>query len=253
MNVLIPVLIFIFGLVVGSFLNVVIYRMRELDTILNTRSHCPECKKEIRWYDLIPFLSFILLKTRCRYCAKPISWQYPLVELATGAIFVALFYLYGFSWDMLFYVIISMFLIVIFVYDLIHSIIPDEMLWPAVIISLLYLAFGGGLGVFKMALMGVAIAVGFLGIIYVLGKGKWMGMGDVKLAVLLGLITPFPYVLLTLFSAFIVGSIIGIILMLTGKKTMKSEIPFGPFLIIGVYISLFFGTEIINWYLGMMR
>ena len=252
MDILIPVLIFVFGLVVGSFLNVVIYRMRELNTILNTRSHCPECKKEIRWYDLIPFLSFILLKTRCRYCAKPISWQYPLVELGTGVIFVVLYFLYGFSWDLLFFAVMSAFLMVIFVYDFIHSIIPDEMLWPAVIISLVYLAFGGGLDVFKMALFGVLIAVGFLGIIYILGRGKWMGLGDVKLAVLLGLITPFPYIIITLFFAFIIGSLIGIIFLILGKKTMKSEIPFGPFLIIGLYISLFFGPVIINWYLNII-
>jgi len=245
------IIIFIIGLVVGSFLNVVIYRMRELHTVIATRSHCPKCKREIAWYDLIPFLSFLILKTRCRVCGKPISWQYPLVEIGTACLFLALYWKFGLSVSLFFSSLVSTFLIVIFVYDLKTMLIPDEMLYPAIVITLIYLAFGSASN-FKFSLYGVLIAVGFLGIIYLIGRGKWMGFGDVKLAVLLGLVSPFPEIFVTLFSAFLIGSIVGILMIIVGKKTFKSEIPFGPFLILGLYISIFWGEKILGWYLNMI-
>jgi len=248
---LIPILIFIFGALIGSFLNVVIVRMRELHTIISTRSHCPECKKEIKWYDLVPFISFILLKTKCRACGKPISWQYPLVELGTAILFTALYHQLGLSWVLLLQCIIAAFLIVIFVYDLRNMEIPDEMLYPAILFSVILLIVGNQFD-FKMALYGMLVGVGFLGLIYLIGRGKWMGLGDVKLAVLLGLVTPFPNILITLFSAFIIGSIYGIVQIILKNKNMKSEIPFGPFLIIGLYITVFYGDSILGWYLGIL-
>jgi leader peptidase (prepilin peptidase)/N-methyltransferase len=245
------IIIFVIGLLIGSFLNVVIYRMNDLHTVLATRSHCPHCKKEIKWYDLIPFVSFIILKTKCRSCGKPISWQYPLVELGTALIFMTLYLQFGNHFYTYFLMLISCFLIVIFVYDLLFSLIPDEMLWPAVIISAIYIAFTGGANIL-MSVYGVITTVGFLGIIYLLGKGKWMGLGDVKLAILLGLVTPFPSVFITLFFAFVIGSIYGLIMIAYKQKTFKSEVPFGPFLIVGLYISLFWGQKIIDWYLGII-
>lgn len=248
---LIAIIIFIFGLLIGSFLNVVIYRLPELHTILGTRSHCPKCKTILKWYDLIPFFSFILLKTRCRYCTKPISWQYPLVEVGTGLLFLLLYLKFGFTLYTCYLLLVSCFLIVIFVYDLLHYVIPEEMLWPAIILSLIYLAFNS-INQFKLALLGVLIAVAFLGLLYLLGRGKWMGMGDVKLAILLGLLAPFPQVLVVLFVAFVLGSIVGLCLLVLKMKSLKSEIPFGPFLILGLYISIFWGDKILKWYLGII-
>lgn len=251
MSLSIALLIFIIGLLVGSFLNVVIYRMDDLRTILITRSHCPKCKKEIKWFDLIPFISFFLLKTRCRNCGKSISWQYPLVELGTALLFVCIYLHFGLNSYSILLLLLSCFLIVIFVYDLLYSIIPDEILWPAAIIWAIYLIFTGANSMLA-SLYGLIIAVGFLGGIYLLGRGKWMGLGDVKLAVLLGMMTPFPDIFITLFFAFIIGSIYGLLQVAYHQKTLKSELPFGPFLIIGLYISLFWGDKIINWYLKII-
>jgi len=244
-------IIFILGLLIGSFLNVVIFRMNELHTIILTRSHCQECKKEIAWYDLIPFLSFIILKTKCRYCDKPISWQYPLVEVGTAILSVLIYWKFGNHLYTYFLLATTYFLIVIFVYDLKKYLIPDEMLYPAIIIAIIYRAFDSPLN-FKMTLLGVLIAVGFLGIIYLLGKGKWMGFGDVKLAILLGLVTPFPLVIITIFLAFLIGSVVGLIMVSLKQKKLKSEVPFAPFLIIGLYLSIFFGEKIISWYFGIV-
>src|SRR3990167_4617058 len=244
-------LIIISGLIIGSFLNVVIHRMDELQSIFLTRSYCPKCKTQLKWYDLIPFISFVLLKTKCRYCGKAISWQYPLVELVTGLLFLLIYIKFGLTLYVCFLFLVSCFLIVIFVYDLQKMLISDEMLYPAIIISLIYLAFGSSYD-FKMALLGALISAGFLGIIYLLGKGKWLGLGDVKLAILIGLLASFSLVLVSLFSAFVLGSLVGVCLLVLKLKNLKSEIPFGPFLITGLYISIFFGQKIIDWYLGII-
>lgn len=243
-------IVFITGLILGSFLNVVIYRLKELETIVLTRSHCPECKAELKWYDLIPFLSFIMLKTKCRYCGKPISWQYPLVEFGTALMFVLIFWQFGNTLGAYFLMLITLFLIVIFVYDLLHSIIPDEMVYPAIIIALIYLVIGN-MANFKLALISALIGGGFFIILYLLGKGKWMGFGDVKLGVLMGLLLPYPKILPALFIAFVLGTIVGLILIVFKKKTIKSEVPFGPFLIIGTYFAIFYGDKILNWYLQL--
>ena len=251
METLSYLIVILIGLVVGSFLNVVIFRMRELHTVVNTRSHCLECKKEIAWYDLIPFFSFFLLKTRCRNCKKPISWQYPLVEAGTAILFLLFYLKFGLTWDLMFQCLIGVFLIVIFVYDLKHSLIPDEMLYPAIVLAVIYAATQN-MAIFKMALLSFAISLGFFLLIYLLGKGKWMGLGDVKLSILLGFLAPFPNILIVLFFAFIIGSIVGIILIFSGKKTLKSEIPFGPFMIIGLYLGIFFSDQILAWYLNLI-
>lgn len=256
MSILIALIVFIIGLMIGSFLNVIIYRLPELQTILKTRSHCPKCKAELKWYDLIPFLSFILLKTRCRYCGKPISWQYPLVELGTALLFVILYWKFGISVSLFFSLLVSMFLIVIFVYDLLHQIIPDEMIWPAIIITLLYLIIFSlsalSSKLFASAIIGAAIGGGAIGLLVFVTRGKGMGIGDIKLGFLIGLISLYPYILISLFSAFILGGLIGIILVLANKKSFKDTIPFGPFLIVGGYISIFFGEQILHWYLNII-
>ncbi len=137
------VFFFIFGLAVGSFLNSVIYRLEKKESIIKIRSHCPYCKKTLSWFELIPIMSFILQKGRCRKCHKQISWQYPLVELATGLLFVGL-YVSGFTFqDLVFWLFVISCLIVIFVYDLKHYIIPDEIIYPAILVAgIWYLVFG---------------------------------------------------------------------------------------------------------------
>lgn len=216
--------VFIFGLCIGSFLNCVIYRLEQKKKITG-RSFCPHCKHTLSWQDLFPIFSFLFLKGKCRHCHEKISIQYPLVELATGLIFILIFNQYSML-DTLYLLIISCFLIIIFIYDLKHYLIPDKILFPAIIIALIYNLIN--LQHILNNLWAVIVASGFLLIIFLISKGRAMGFGDVKLAVLMGLLLGMPDVLVALFLAFFFGAIIGLILMAFKKKSLKSEIPFWP-------------------------
>ena len=251
--------IFLFGLIVGSFFNCVIYRLEQKQSFLKGRSFCPHCKHILFWQDLIPVFSFLFLKGKCRYCQKRISWQYPLVELATGILFVLLLNFSPFGRSLvggeflIFNFIISCFLIIIFVYDLKHFIIPDKIIYPAIGIALIYnfyqlLTTHYPLPIVLNNLYAAFGAAGFFLFIVLVSRGKWMGVGDIKLAFLMGLLLGFPYILVALFFSFLIGAIIGIGLILAKRKTMKSEVPFGPFLVIGTFTALFWGEIIINWY-----
>ncbi len=246
-------IIFTFGLIVGSFLNCVIYRL-EVGKKPTGRSYCPKCRHTLCWQDLIPVLSFIALRGKCRYCHKKISIQYPLVEIATGLLFVLIF---NFSFPNLllttYYLLLTCFLIIIFVYDLKHYIIPDKIIFPAIIITFIYKLFGVWCLVFGHwgFIPAAFLASGFFLAIVLVSRGRWMGMGDVKLAFFMGLFLGFPHILTALFLAFFIGAIIGTGLIALRKKSLKSEVPFGPFLIIGTFIALFWGNSLINWYLGL--
>ncbi len=242
METMFAILVFVFGLVVGSFLNVVIVRLPTEKGFIKGRSHCVHCKKTLRWFDLIPIVSFLLLWGQCRYCKKNISLQYPLVELATGLIFLLIFN----QWQsvdirlfLLFYVAGS--LIIIFVYDLKHYIIPDVVLFPAIIAALPY-------HLSLNYLLSALVAAGFFLGIFLVSRGRWMGFGDVKLAVLLGLLLGFPNIFVGLFLAFILGAMVGVVSIFSHKKGLKSEMPFAPFLILGTFLAYFWGTQIIFWY-----
>jgi leader peptidase (prepilin peptidase)/N-methyltransferase len=249
------ILFFLFGLAGGSFLNAVIYRIDNIMSIARERSQCPHCKKEIAWYDLVPLLSFVALRGICRHCGKKISWQYPIIELTTAILFVVLYLSVGLNWYTVFLAIISMFLIVIFVVDLREMIIPDIMVIPALvfwaIVWIISLIPGIDLGMpvdFVNYLYGGLLGAGFIGLIVLITKNKGMGVGDIKLAGLIGFVLGWPFALIGLLAAFVVGSIVGIIMLINKTKNLKSEIPFAPYLIIGFYIAVFWGTSIINWY-----
>ena len=265
LDILTDIFVFVLGICIGSFLNCVIYRLEQKKS-LNGRSFCPHCKHNLNWMDLFPVLSFLFLGGKCRYCKKKISWQYPMVEIFTGLIFLLIFVsvipsLTGnpesvhLSWIpafagmtiylfFLFYVASA--LIIIFVYDLKHFLIPDKVLFPAIIISLIYRLF------FNFSILnylyGVLAAFGFFYALFAISKGKWMGFGDVKLAILMGLLLGFSNVLAALFLAFFFGAIISLILIAFYRKKIKSEVPFGPFLITGTFIALFYGIQIVQWY-----
>jgi len=282
-------IIFIFGLAVGSFLNVVIFRLENGEKIINDRSKCMRCGHILAWHDLLPVLSFIFLKGKCRYCGRSISIQYPPVELMTGIMFVLILNYtlringltdYGlifsavggqlpFLASLIFYLFIASALIIIFVYDLKHYIIPDKVVYPAIIIVLGYNLFNDLIinnnfqfpisnfqsifnSQFSNFLFSAFLAGGFFLAIVLLTRGKGMGGGDVKLAFLMGLILGWPMIIISVFLSFIIGSTFGILLILAGKKKMKSMIPFGPFLILGTFIGLFWGEKIVKWYFGLM-
>ena len=277
MEILIYFFIFLFGLAVGSFLNCVIYRLERGESFFSGRSYCPHCQHVLNWQDLIPVFSFLILKGKCRYCSQKISWQYPLVELATALLFISLLNLtqvrpvYNLTQVGPVYfclLLISCFLVIIFVYDLRHYIIPDKVVYPAIGIAFLYQLFGTFefrvSNLFRVSsfefrifepmlnpLFSAILASIFFLLIVLVSKGKWMGVGDIKLAFLMGLILGWPNILVALFLAFSIGAIIGIGLIILGKKTLKSEVPFGPFLVTGTFIALFFGNQIINWYFNL--
>lgn len=246
-------IIFIIGLIIGSFLNSVIYRLDNLESIFRERSHCPHCQKQLKWFDLIPLISYLLLYGQCRFCQKKISWQYPVVELATAILFIIIYAFFGLTLYSIILLILSCFLMVIFVYDLYYMIIPDEMIWPAIIITLLlYCIIAYSSHAWQPlgnALLASIIGAGFIGLIVLATRGKGMGIGDIKLAGLIGLMVSYPGIILALFLAFIAGSLAGAYLILSGKRKLKSAIPFGPFLIIGLYLTIFWGEKILNWYL----
>lgn len=231
-------LVFVFGLIVGSFLNCVIYRLEQGESFLKGRSFCPFCKHTLLWQDLIPVFSFVFLKGKCRYCQQKISLQYPLVEIATALLFLLIF---NFQFSIFNFIIVP-FLIIIFVYDLKHYIIPDKVIYPAIIIA--------GIFNFQFSILSAIGAAVFFAAIVLVSYGRWMGIGDIKLAFLMGLILGFPNILVALFLSFFIGAIIGIGLIISGKKKLKSEIPFGPFLVAGTIIAMFVGKELVNWYLN---
>ncbi|MBL7154899.1 MAG: prepilin peptidase [Candidatus Portnoybacteria bacterium] len=239
------VFIFLFGLSVGSFLNVVICRLKSKEPILLSRSHCPHCGTVLKWFDLIPLLSFLIQKGKCRYCGQKISPQYPLVELATGLSFLIIFNQFP-IFNLFFYLIIISFLIVIFVYDLKHYLIPDKIVFPAIGLTFLYQFFENS---FLNSLLAALLAAGFFLSLVLISKGKWMGLGDVKLVGLMGLVLGWPNICLALFLAFLSGAIVGIGLIIAGKKGLKSQIPFGPFLSANTVVVLFYGSQLIEKFL----
>jgi len=264
------ILFLIFGLIVGSFLSVVVSRLETGESIWKGRSKCTTCKKKIKSYDLVPLLSFMVLKGKCRYCEKKISAFYPLIEIATGVLFALLFYRFSDAFSganvYLFFglhILILASLIAVFFYDWFYYIIPDKVLIPvggivlvaAVINSLLSKLFQLDIFVYAPGILnlvlGLVIGGGFFLILVLVSREKWMGWGDVKLGAFLGLFLGYPLVLVALFFAFILGSLFSIILILLKKKSMKDLIPFGPFLVLGGLIALFVGKWVINWYLGI--
>lgn len=252
----------VLGLAIGSFINVLAYRLRIAESIMG-RSFCPHCRNRIAWYDNVPLVSFVLLRFRCRHCRKRISWQYPIVEALTGAAFALVgwrfFRMDDFqTWFLAAYqLVMAGSLIAILVYDVLYMEIPSVVLWPAIVVALAFgfvsdletgtLAdFSGGL--MLQGLAAAAVAFAFFFSLSEFSKEKWMGKGDAYLAILIGLVAGWPGIFMALFLAFSIGAICGIILMTIGKKGMKSQIPFAPFLVIGTLAAVIFYHPAVDWY-----
>ncbi len=247
MNFYYPI-IFIFGLICGSFLNAVIFRLYEQKSFVKGRSFCPKCGQVLKINDLIPVLSFLMLKARCRYCKKSISWQYPMVEVSTGILFCLLYLIFGWSLAFGFYLILTSFLIIIFVYDLKYHLILDKVSIPAIILAII---FGLFLKISPWDMVfGVLIGAGFFFLQFLVSKGKWIGGGDIRLGVLMGIMLGWQKVLLALFLAYFVGAVFSIVLIAMKRKKLKSHLPFGTFLTIGTFTALLWGQIIIDWYLS---
>ena len=239
-------LVFIFGLLIGSFLNCLIYRFNEDKfglKLLFGRSYCPKCKKQLLWRDNIPLFSFFLLKRKCRWCHSPIGWHYPLVELSTGILSLAVYYFS--TSNQIYNLLIVYVLIAVFVSDLRYRTIPDQITYPAITIILIWSIINSQ---WLMILSGLVAAVFFF-LLVLLTRFKGMGLGDVKLAGLMGLFLGFPKIIVAFYLAFLTGALIGVILVLGKKKRFKSEIAFGPFLAGATFIALFWGDKIWQFFL----
>lgn len=253
-------LVAILGLITGSFLNVVILRLHAGKDYIRGRSACPSCGHKLSALELVPVLSWLSQRGRCRHCGRPVSIQYPLVEAATAVLFVLAYisqpHVSAAEWAALwiwFYVIGS--LIVLAVYDLRWYLLPDKVLLPLIPAAVVMIAAqAAGAGSLTSAARPLEAAVLFGGGFYAIAAvsaGKWMGGGDIKLAFVMGLLLGLQKTALAMFIAFCAAALAGGLLILARRKSRKDLIPFGPFLIAGTLISYLYGTSIIGWYLNV--
>lgn len=261
MAIFIAIGYFILGTVFGSFIDCTAERLAKKEDVILKRSYCPKCHHSLAWFDLIPIVSFIFLKGRCRYCHARIPWEYPLVEFSTGLLFAAVPLILGVNTISTFLLVASIPLMIILLYDLKHSLIPDELIYPTLGITLLFwlgedLFLKNPLTIetsfFLKSIIGLGIFGGFLALLYFLTREKGMGLGDVELGLLLGAILGWPQALIGLFLSFFIGAILGLILVITTKKSWKTEVPFGPFLIIGSLTAFLFGPALTSWFLTIL-
>jgi leader peptidase (prepilin peptidase)/N-methyltransferase len=255
------VFIFIFGALIGSFLNVCIYRIPRSQSIIWPSSRCPSCNNPINFYDNIPIISYyLLLRGRCRFCKEKISGIYPLVEVLNAVAYLLVFWRFGFGWSSVVYCILCSALIAITFIDLDFQIIPDRISLPGIPLGLIAGSFllpdpflrATALG-YKASLIGAVSGFSLFYLVAFLSikilKKEGMGGGDIKLMAMLGAFLGWKAVLLTTFLGSLSGAIIGICLMAFRGREKGSLIPFGPFLALGALLSLFFGQEILIWYL----
>ncbi|MGB9848061.1 MAG: prepilin peptidase [Minisyncoccia bacterium] len=300
-EIILSVILFLIGLGVGSFINVITTRFQpdshiKFSQLVSGRSRCPFCFHQLKWYDLIPIFSFVFLRGKCRYCKNKISYQYPIVEFLTAVIFLGLFLkIYNltpvrlalaqqiYSWPvilLLSFAIYLSILIILSIIDLKYYLLPDNYILFGVVLAFLFNAFfywinqnphnnfftcginflGSYIDYFNCQIpfwlspiLGAIFTSGFLFLIYLFSRGKGMGFGDVKLGIFIGLILGLTNSILALVIAFIFGSIAGIILLVAKKRTLKSMVPFGPFLALGVLITIFFGSNLIDLYLALFN
>ena len=260
------VFVFILGLFIGSFLNVVIYRLHRAESFIKGFSKCLFCGHRLYAKDLVPIFSFLFLRGRCRYCRRSISWQYFSVELVTGLSFALIFWHIFGLWDLniwwnnitlilgaqlLIWWIFVAFLIIIFVYDLRYYLILDKVSLPAIVLVFIANLFLGHS--WLTLLIAALIGGGFFLAQFVLSQGKWIGGGDIRLGFLMGMILGWPHILTGLFLAYIFGSVIGLCLIAMSKKKFSSKVPFGTFLTLATFIALLYGDVLLNWYLTLWR
>lgn len=246
------IIIFILGIIIGSFLNVCIYRIPRGESIVFPTSHCTYCSTPLKWYDLIPVLSYIFLRGKCRYCRGDISPQYPIIEFLNGIIYAILFYYLGLSLDFLYFSIIISILLVISIIDYYHQIIPDNLLVLIIIITVLYRIaayFIYGISISLSDSIIGFITAGLLFTIIALVSNGGMGGGDIKLIAILGFILGLKKITLNILLSFIIGAVVSLLLLISGKKSRKDAIPFGPFINISFLFSVLWGESIIMLYI----
>lgn len=250
----IVILIFIFGAIIGSFLNVCIYRIPRDESISYPPSHCTECGTRIKPYDMIPILSYIFLKGRCRKCSSKISMMYPAVELANGILYALIYMKYGLSISFVKFIIFTSFMIVIGLIDYKTMEVHFKISFFAVLIAVFFIIVNAySSKSFFSALTyiyGAVLGGGIISLIILLTAG--MGWGDAEICLLAGLFLGLQNTILTLFLSFITGGIVGILLIIFKVKSRKDAIPFGPFIVLSSIISMLCGENIVYWYMSLL-
>jgi leader peptidase (prepilin peptidase)/N-methyltransferase len=256
-EILLIIIFALLGLAVGSFLNVCIDRLPQNKSIAFPPSHCEACQHKLAAKDLIPVFSYLRLRGRCRYCQASVPRRLFWVELATGVVFALLAWQYGLSPALGIMVFYACLFIVIFVIDLEHGLILNKVVYPSMVVALLlaiiprpWLTQWIVTGIANAAIGG-AIGFALFLLIAVISRGG-MGWGDVKLAGLIGLATGFPLVFLSIIMGAILGGIVAVAMVIAKKRQRRQTIPFGPFLAVAAMITLLWGSNIMNWYIGLM-
>lgn len=255
-------LLFLLGLLIGSFVNVLVARRRSLRTVVTGRSRCPHCQQPLGVCDLVPLLSFCWLRGRCRFCNKAISPVYPLVELATGVVLASLAWrveglTIGSLLPFVLVLLLAAVLIALVITDLLEEQYPSALVYAAIGLAVLLVLVRVGvaapdirLALFSGLLLGGLIGLIVIGGLYLLTGRKGIGEGDIYLGVIVGLTVGSPVVWLSLGTAFVSGGLAAALLLLAGKKRRGDSVAFGPFLVLGLYLSLLFGDTLVVWFLG---
>lgn len=272
--ILISVILMAVGAVLGSFLNVLIYRtldeepLRRHESWMRGWSRCDECKKRIAWYDNIPLVSYVLLRGRCRYCKKKITLSHPVVELLVGTLFVWWYWSGAFFFQLtqaplqmlqpLFWLMVGILLLVIAIADVRYWIIPDWAVGMLTFITLLYRIVLVTEGVMRPVDLLTTLTVSLASVValwtlWLLTKKKGIGLGDVKLVFPLGLLLGWPNTLVGLFLAFVMGAGVGVTLVLLKRRHVSEALPFGPFLVAASCVSLLWGDALVRWYTSLLK
>ena len=245
-------LAFILGLSLGSFLNVLVYRLPRRKQFVKGRSVCPGCGAIIKWYQNIPLMSYLALRGRCASCHKPISWRYPLIELFNGLGYAYFFVSYGWSVEFGVFAFLTSALIVIFFIDLEHQIIPDLVTLPGIVLGLAVAFIPGGISIIQ-SLIGLVVGGGSLYLIAVLGdwlfKKESMGGGDIKMAAMVGAFLGWQKVLLVFLASAVIGLVVSLLIMIFSARLRKTRmVPFGPFIALAAVMAIIWGDRIVSFY-----
>ncbi|MEK5216300.1 prepilin peptidase [Psychrobacillus sp. FSL H8-0487] len=249
MEFVILCLFFIYGLVFGSFFNVVGLRVPKGESIVRPPSHCTVCDRNLTVKDLVPVFSYVFLKGKCRGCGTKIHWMYPVMELATGLLFAFAYYQLGFTLELVVALLFISLLVIITVSDIAYMLIPDKILL-FFLIPLIVLRVFEPLSPWWDSIVGAVVGFGVLFLIAIVSKGG-MGGGDIKLFFVIGLVLGWVPTLLTLFLASIIGTVIGVISLRRTKQGRKTPIPFGPSIAIAAIIAYFYGESLVDWYVNL--
>ncbi|MEI4769411.1 prepilin peptidase [Psychrobacillus sp. FJAT-51614] len=249
MEIVITILFFIYGLIFGSFFNVVGLRIPKGESIVRPPSHCTVCDRNLTTRDLVPVFSYLFLRGKCRGCGTKIHWMYPVMELVTGLLFAFAYFQLGFTLELAVAILFISLLVIITISDIAYMLIPDKILLFFLIPLIVFRIFSP-LTPWWDSILGAIIGFGILFLIAVLSKGG-MGGGDIKLFFVIGLVLGTTHTLLTLFLASLIGAIVGVITLRIAKKGRKTPIPFGPSIAIAAIIAYFFGNSLVDWYMNM--